>query len=712
MDKFYVNDLFQVVDNENIEDGAIKRILWIEEDYTYCFIIDISSPKALPEIVHINDLHTKLENSKIIRVNSDPYFKNVDKENNSEGYKARIGKAIKVINLIAREDNEPDIYNESTRGNLVKKAIKQLNISKPSIYKYLRRYWQGGKRDTALLPHYDVCGLKGKEKRITGAKRGRPNKNEQIQGINIDKNIETIFKSSIKKWYNNPKQIKLSKVYQLMLEKYFSVNGNLFPEGKYPTMGQFYYWYHKLKDEVNEKKRRFSDKYYNLNNRPLLSNTNSEVFGPGSRFEIDASYSKVYLVSRLDRNQVIGKAVVYLIVDVFSRMITGLYVGFENPSWTAASMALANMVEDKVAFCKRYGIDITEDQWPCKYVPSIILADKGEFKWHMPESLAENLNITIENTASSRPDMKPNVERGFGIIRSHFEFLLDGVVTKKIRERGEKDHRTEAIIDIYQFTQIVINIVLYMNNHRWIDSYNLTKEMIEDGVRPIPIELWNYGIENCSGKLMSVQEDIFKFNLLSKETVTICREGVRFIGLYYYFENQKYNDLILKAGVSGSKKIEIRYDKRDISYIYIYDHETRTIERAALLGKSKQYEGMSYDEVKEVMSNYRLQKSKYEHEQIQANIYLNRQIQNIMGKAKDMSGRTVEKHNKRLKVSDMKEHRKEEKERVRKEEKFVFLNQENENIQNIEKPKTDVIAEYYSNDNIGEILKEIMEEKE
>jgi len=712
MENFYINDLFQVIDDENTENGVIKRILWIEENYTYCFIIDISFQKALPEIIYINDLYTKLGNNKIIKVNNDPLFKNVDLESTSEKNAARIDRAMEVIKLIAKEDNEPDIYCKNRRRKLVVKAVTELNINEVTVYKYLRRYWQGGKRNTALLSHYDVCGMKGKEKRITNAKRGRPNKDIHTKGINIDEKIKIIFKISIKKWYNDPKQIMLSKVYQLMLEKYFSVNGDLFPEGRYPSMGQFRYWYYNLKDEVNERKKRFSDKYYNLNNRPLLSDTSSGVLGPGSRFEIDASYSKVYLVSRLDRSHGIGKAVVYLIVDVFSRMITGLYVGVENPSWVAASMALANMVEDKVAFCKRYEIDITEGKWPCKYVPSTILADKGEFKWNTPEDLVENLNITIENTASGRPDMKPNVERGFGIIRSHFEFLLDGVVTKKIRERGEKDHRTEAAIDIFQFTQIVIKIVLYMNNHRWIDSYSPSKEMIEDGIRPIPIELWNYGIENLSGKLMSVQEDIFKINLLPKKIVTIRREGVRFSGLYYYFENQKYNDLILMAGISGSKKIKIRYDKRDLSYIYVYDHETRTIERAGLLGKSKKYEGMSYDEVRETIYNYRLQRSKYKHEQIQANIYLNRGIQNIMEEAKDMSEHAVKSQNKNLKVSNMKEHRKEEKLKIRDEEKFIFLNQENENTQNIQKSKIDVIEEYYSSDDIGEILNEIMGEEE
>jgi Mu transposase, C-terminal. len=392
-------------------------------------------------------------------------------------------------------------------------------------------------------------------------------------------------------------------------------------------------------------------------------------------------------------------------------MITGIYVGIENPSWIAASMALANMVEDKVTFCKRYGIDITEDQWPCKYIPQTILADNGEFKWLMPESLPENLNITIENTSSGRADMKPNVERAFGVVRSHFEFLLDGVIKKKLRDRGEKDERIEATIDVYQFTQIVINIVLFMNNNRWIESYDLNEEMIEDFVKLIPIELWNYGIENSSGKLMSVQEDIFKYNLLPKDTVTIRRDGVRlFKVLYYYFENPQYNDMIIRAGISGSKKIEVGYDKRDMSYISIYNNETRSLERAALLGKSKMFEGMSYDEVKAVIDNYNLERSDYMHEQTQANILLNKKNSKILDEGRMMTKQAMDGYNKKAKVKNMKEHRRTEKENVRNEESFELAKKDDNSTKKIQKPERNLAEEYYSKGDMEKLLNDIMGE--
>jgi hypothetical protein len=77
-------------------------------------------------------------------------------------------------------------------------------------------------------------------------------------------------------------------------------------------------------------------------------------------YEIDATIGDVYLVSRFDRNKIIGRPVVYIVIDVFSRMITGVYIGLEGPSWVGAMMALANATAPKVEYClgcSRHHID-------------------------------------------------------------------------------------------------------------------------------------------------------------------------------------------------------------------------------------------------------------------------------------------------------------------------------------------------------------------
>ena len=53
-------------------------------------------------------------------------------------------------------------------------------------------------------------------------------------------------------------------------------------------------------------------------------------------------------------------------------MVVGLYVGLEGPSWFGAMMALANTASDKVSYCKKYGIDVTKEEWDCHYLPQTL----------------------------------------------------------------------------------------------------------------------------------------------------------------------------------------------------------------------------------------------------------------------------------------------------------------------------------------------------
>lgn len=99
--------------------------------------------------------------------------------------------------------------------------------------------------------------------------------------------------------------------------------------------------------------------------RGLLSTSAAETWGPGARYQIDATLADVYLVSRLKRDR-IGRPVLYIVIDVFSRMIVGIYVGLEGPSWVGAMMALANTAADKVAYCRQFGREIELEDWPCR----------------------------------------------------------------------------------------------------------------------------------------------------------------------------------------------------------------------------------------------------------------------------------------------------------------------------------------------------------
>ncbi|MDR1754231.1 MAG: transposase family protein [Eubacterium sp.] len=133
-----------------------------------------------------------------------------------------------------------------------------------------------------------------------------------------------------------------------------------------PTFWQFQYWYYKNVNIVDEKRKRDGDRAFELNNRAVLGKSDYCLMGPGAQFQVDATIGDIYLVSQFNRSNIIGRPVLYFIIDAFSRMVVGMSVGLEGPSWSALASAIINVATDKVAFCRQYGVEISECDWPCR----------------------------------------------------------------------------------------------------------------------------------------------------------------------------------------------------------------------------------------------------------------------------------------------------------------------------------------------------------
>lgn len=67
-----------------------------------------------------------------------------------------------------------------------------------------------------------------------------------------------------------------------------------------------------------------------------------------------------------------------MVIDVFSRMVAGSYIGFDNPSFPVSMKALISSFSSKVEAGKGYDIDISDEQWLCNGIPDVLLADRGE----------------------------------------------------------------------------------------------------------------------------------------------------------------------------------------------------------------------------------------------------------------------------------------------------------------------------------------------
>jgi hypothetical protein len=678
--RYTVNSLIEWKDGT--ESTSIERLLWMDDEIAY--VIDLNKNKV-PYIRRQKDIEDALAGGKAEIKDDDEFIVVLKEEDIPEKHKEIRDRAWEVIRDMV--DKEPDIFQSTFRGKLIKRASETCGLSESWILEYLKRYWKRGKTCNALLPDYRNCGAKGKERKAGNVKRGRPRTNQSIigEGVNVTEDIKRIFRIAVNKYYYTTAKNSLTLTYELMRKEYFSdgfkeENGVkipiIKPQAEIPSFGQFRYWFEKERNIKKEITSRYSNKKYQKQYRPIIGSSLDGVFQPG-QFEIDCQVGDVYLVSRFNRNWVIGRPAIYAVIDKFSRMICGIYIGLESGSYTGAMMALLNATMNKVEYCKQYGIEIEEKDWPVHYLPETIIADRGELEGGNIENLINMLNIKVQNTPPYRADLKSAVERFFGLTNERVKPFLPGAVDLDGRERGDKDYRLKAKLDLYQFTQIMIKCILYHNNYYHLDYYRRDEMMVEDDVPCIPTELWNWGIANRGGTLRSISEDIVKLALMPSDTAAVTEKGIKYKDMYYASSNMLKNDVFANARTNGRWRVKISYDPRNMNCIYVCGDNPKEYEKCFLTESSTRYKDKAIEEIEYLLAVERMQKEKSKDSVAQAKTKLIAEIEDIVKQAdEDYKKETSTEESDRQRVKNIRGNRKVEKTARRAEESFKLGNNE------------------------------------
>ncbi|MGH9841727.1 MAG: hypothetical protein ACREEM_23485 [Blastocatellia bacterium] len=368
-----MNQIIEWVGAEDTSSASIlERVLWIDAAASQVVTIELTDRRVLPRLRRYDEIVSALDTGAARVAAVDPSARRLRPEQEiPEPHRRRRDEAWELIAPLVADGDPEVMLSGERRGKLVAEIAARSGRNKSSIYGLLERYWKGGGSKNALLPNFDRCGGRGKRRLAdsprAGPKRGSPKKYSGAasgsQGINITAEIERRFERGIKRFYETTDRVSLSQAFQRTLETYFHrgftiINGAptpiLPPADELPTERQFRYWYErKYRDLRREKIARYGEREYQLRHREVLGDSTQMAFGPGSLYQIDATPADIYLVSSLDRTRIIGRPVIYVCIDVFSRMITGLCVTLEGPSWVGAMLALDNVVSDKVALRRR-----------------------------------------------------------------------------------------------------------------------------------------------------------------------------------------------------------------------------------------------------------------------------------------------------------------------------------------------------------------------
>lgn len=604
--------------------------------------------------------------------------------------------------------NATDIFKKRLRGIIIDEISEKYNVSKTLIRNNLRKYWQRGMTLNTLLPDFPKCGGKGKTRDGLGKKLGRPNKDSELDPALAGKNItEQIkrdhFRKAIQRWYNKRDKKTLYEVYELMLGAYYKAGIDaeqgiiLKPEHERPTFRQFYYWYRKERDVNEESRKRYGQRKVNLKFRAIEGTFDGQAFGPGSLYQIDATIGNVYLVNRKNRNWLIGRPVIYFVVDVFSRLIAGLYVGLEGPSWIGAALALENAASDKVEYCKRFGIDISPDEWPSFGLPERLTTDRGEYVGNKPAHLIKTLNVKLEHLPAYRPDWKPFVEKQFDVSNEIYVRWTPGGILERMRERGDEGPKMEGLLDIHEFETILIEYVRYHNKH-YMTTYKRNDAMVTDTVEPIPIELWHWGRKNSLGSLSFVSRDELRMNLLPSRKSRFTASGIKFNRELYTCVTAEQESWRFRARNGEKFDVEYSFDPRDTSRLFLR-HEDGSFEECYRLSEQNEKfvarkMEVRWEEELDIISYEARMARKGKSENTEAKINLINKFQRTVKSAKVTSNNTGDGS---VQVKDVKQNRNNAKQEEREKRSWGLengINKQTESDNVIPFPKTETMPGY------------------
>lgn len=584
------------------------RVLGFRDDQAV--VIELSSNPRKPWVVEKQLLAAEIESgASVLNVELplDFMIRHEDELNDRE--KSSRENSWNLIKDMVEGKSPLDILTFSF-GADVKKHAEVMGVDRKQIYRLLFRYWSMGQVKNAFLWNTSKCGGRGKPKsRESGIIPGRRPKYRGVVVVDGAVLLNERHLSAIKLAYSRYASGKCGTIgdcFSWMLNKFYRAvatdgsKGDVV-RGSHPSIGQLSYNGKKFFDALYVLKGRRGGIRWNKDFRPLSGEASQDLSGPCHRYEIDSTIADVYLVHRVNRNWLIGRPVLYVVVDSYSRMIVGIHVGLEGPSWNGARHALFNAYTPKKEFCKRYGIDIEESEWPCSHLPVELTADRAELLSQAGEVMSNTLGTVLNIPPPYRPDWKGIVESRFRLINEKLDlkFMPGGVDARRL-ERGDRDYELDAILDLDEFTQMIIAGVLAHNKSLQL-PHLLTPAMMEDDLEPTPINIWNWAMEHNMVNAKVVTPAELKIALLPSQECRITRAGIQFQGVLYTCEIAQRENWLAHSHNFQSRYVRVWYDPNSIENCWIKngaEFQPMTI----VPQQAKKYAGYRMEEVIDLLS--------------------------------------------------------------------------------------------------------------
>ena len=190
------------------------------------------------------------------------------------------------------------------------------------------------------------------------------------------------------------------------------------------------------------------------------------------------------------------------------------------------------------------------------------------------------------------------MERHFELIDAKFGAYVPGYVEPDFLQRGGRDYRAEATLNIDEFTAIILHCVVHYNNHHELGGYDADADVVRDRVPLVPAHLYAWGRVNRSGDSRRYSPEQVKFELMPDDDATVTQRGIRFRKAFYTCQRAEDELWFDRARQKGSWKVRVSYDPRCMDNIYLHDGERQgAFDVCSLLARSRAWAGLGEVEI-------------------------------------------------------------------------------------------------------------------
>lgn len=276
--------------------------------------------------------------------------------------------------------------------------------------------------------------------------------------------------------------------------------------------------------------------------------------------QMDHTPLPVIIVDDVHRKS-IGRAYFTALIDVYSRVLLGIYLSLEAPSTTSAGMCMVHAMLTKDAWLHDLGLD---HEWPFWGAPDVLHMDNaGEFRGHTLKTVANEYDIDLTFRALNKPCYGAHIERYMGTISKQLN-STSGATFSGPAEKRNYDAEGNACLTFDELHRLlVVKITKYHNEkhsalgmtprQKWLQGLTQKKEGILRTLPPIRVDV-----------------DKVRMDFLPIESRTIQRHGVEIDKVVY--QDDILHEFIGFKQPNSNQGVEypFRRDPRDISEILFF----------------------------------------------------------------------------------------------------------------------------------------------